>query len=340
MTKKEKQKQIANKLALNIELEPNTKTLFTKDGSDAKKHEEYAELFGFDCRDFEEVYKISTGGPGNESKKINTIYSSSLLPLLVFFKLYDNKNKQISITCELPNSDLAADKEKVVFDQCFFEVRNKVITIPSCVDVVLYSSEKKILLFLESKFTEYIERNTIKTCGKSYVKLYRAKAIEDALKNYIEIGKNEDKIKLTSKTGCYIEGIKQSISHLIGLVRGPQQGGIGHYPDKYYKKYEKAFSEAETLYFGTILFNPAGLGVDAPEFNDYCELYKETIGANGAKIVNAIKEWCKNINKNDRGKNIKVLCNPISYQDLFKDEDNMKILTEKVQLFYALGNKE
>lgn len=122
--------------------------------------EKYRNLFGIEDLVFDKAFGIVTGGVGNELSKINSLTSSSLLSLLVFYPLF-SKDANNSLTL-LVNGNLTS------FTKCFFEVRNKVIRRPSCVDVVLQSEDKKTLLFLESKFMEYEDITTNATYGKSY----------------------------------------------------------------------------------------------------------------------------------------------------------------------------
>lgn len=175
--------------------------------------EKYRNLFGIKDEGFDEAFRVVTGGVGNELSKINSLTSSSLLSLAVFYPLF-NKSVKEPLT-------LSVNGNLISFTKCFFEVRNKVIKLPSCIDVVLLSDDRKTLLFLESKFLEYEDTTGKATYGKGYYSLY-----SEYLNNYLTgikvESENKERTQLTSEKGIYIEGIKQSISHLIGLVRGPK----------------------------------------------------------------------------------------------------------------------
>ena len=216
----------------------------------------FAEIFGIEPNNnWIEAFKIITEGQGSEIRKINSLISSSLLSLLTFHKLFRNNNPGLCLEVKLP------DNEKTVkFDQCFFEFRNKVISLPSCVDVALYSTESNILLFLESKFTEIFSTCEKALYGKGYIDLYTNKHLIDTLSSRLKIGRNKSKgkemlsLEVNGNGKHYIEGIKQSVSHLIGLVKGPAKSGQGYYPEEYYADYRKLYNNARELYYGTILF--------------------------------------------------------------------------------------
>ena len=161
---------------------------------------------------FKKAFEIVTNGQGEEKNKINSIESSSLLSLMTFYPLFNNEDKSVSITID-----------GVPYYRCFFEVRNRVINFPSCVDVVLVSTDDKKMLFLESKLSEYAySLKSYASYGIGYKRLYET--FEYVFKGYLEIGESQNKLilKSNSSTKIYIEGVKQTISHLIGIMKGPQ----------------------------------------------------------------------------------------------------------------------
>lgn len=114
------------------------------------------------------------------------------------------------------------------FTKSIFEFKNKVIKKPSNVDVVLLGknkSDENVILFLESKFSEYITGIT-KTEKKYEVgKSYFDKDKEACYSYPIYISSFADKLlrfdesnhKLYADSDKYIEGIKQMISHYYGV---------------------------------------------------------------------------------------------------------------------------
>lgn len=291
--------------------------------------EKYRQLFGIGDVSFDSAFSVVTGGVGNELCKINSITSSSLLSLLVFYPLF-NGNAKDPLT-------LSINGTMITFTKCFFEVRNKVIKLPSCMDVVLQSEDKKKLLFLESKFLEYEDMTKEATYGKSYYSLYSeylSEYLSDYIKGITVDHDNKGMTRLSSETNVYIEGIKQSISHIIGLVRGPKDETAEFYTREYQRSYSEAYVEAETLIYGTILFNPSKFDVDSTPYADYSDLYTGIIGKHANEIVERIREWCSKKYRNNNGKKIAILEHPLTYQDdipaTYKDR-----LPKKIRAFYG-----
>lgn len=293
----------------------------------------YAEKFDIpqcERERFEKAFLIVTNGVGNEAAKVNSVISSSLLSLLAFYRLFGDNHEDVSL-------DICLNGITYTFKKAFFEVRNKVIGYPSCMDVVLQADDGT-LLFLESKFTEYIDGQSNENIyGASYIDLYK-KRLDVLLKGNINVTQRNDFLVLSSDKKQYIEGIKQSISHLIGLVKGPQEHIDQYYNSEYLDSYKSAFEAAPKMFYATILFNPVKLFSKEKEnnvFNDYVELFSKTIGENGAKILNEIKTWCENTeHRNYDVSKIEIISEPITYQDLFTK--NPWFLPLKVAKFYHL----
>ena len=161
---------LTEQLLSNIGLKPNESNSLLWPNNYVPGEEGFAKLFSLNPNDV--VYRIATEGIGNEKDKVNSVLSSALLPLLVFNPLFSYPNEEVSksISIRLPGEEKLRE-----FDNCFFEIRNTVIGFPSCVDVVLTSKKggHTTLLFLESKFIEYLEDlKKVKKYGKSYNSLY------------------------------------------------------------------------------------------------------------------------------------------------------------------------
>ena len=124
-------------------------------------------------------------GSGEQNAKILEAHSSSLLSLLFF---YNVDKKGITIKC---------NDEDIHFNKSYFEFKNKVIEYPSNMDVVLLSEKDNVILFLESKFTEYLSiSNKSKAISSSYLnEKYRSKVIYNALKDKYNVEIAEDKSK-------------------------------------------------------------------------------------------------------------------------------------------------
>lgn len=292
----------------------------------------FAEKFGIkeerDLEKFHQAFRVCTEGQGNELKSINNVVSSALLPLLTFFRIF-GENSGLSLNFK------HKDCGTIEFDQCFFEVRNKVIRFPSCVDIALYSSKQKVMLFIESKLSEYLRTTSDFEIKKGYSALYSMMDSKDILSDG-DIIFDGSKIKYKEGGKTYFEGIKQSISHLIGLVQGPSSSRKGvYYPEEYLQAYKKCYKSAKTIYYATIILNPLMIGVhaetdDFKKYEGYVTLYSDIIGKHGGEIIECIRNWPKF--KNDQGKNIKVLSKPLDYHVVF--ENNTNLLLDNVRRFY------
>ena len=106
------------------------------------------------------LFDAATSGDGNEKRRILTLHSSALLAFLCF---NDVANHPISI-------------DGTVYDEVMFEVKNDVIDAslgkPSNIDVLLMGENRKKLLFLESKFTEYLTGGKVELSPERYEKFY------------------------------------------------------------------------------------------------------------------------------------------------------------------------
>ena len=127
---------------------------FDNNGDFSKENHEkvLVDTFGIKNKDlFHEKFNMAISGAGLENRRILTLHSSSLCALLFFYSCSIN-----------PITIALNDNTTATFSKVFFEWRNKVLTSDSNIDVVLYSPDSNILLFLESKFSEYIT-----SCGKT-----------------------------------------------------------------------------------------------------------------------------------------------------------------------------
>ena len=177
-----------------------------------------ADLFNIQHRElFREKFDQSCGGDGQERKRIAVLHSSALCALLFFY----NVSKENPYGMEI-------EGETYIFTDSRFEYQNTVIEgrNPSNVDVVLIGTDsagKPAVLFLESKFSEYYEGTGKRLevaaaylddrCGNV---LYGKSALEKLELDMIT-REGDETFTLCSKESCYLEGIKQMISHYIGL---------------------------------------------------------------------------------------------------------------------------
>ena len=219
-------------------------------------------IFEVGIDDFDIKFKESCFGQGNEYKEVNRLHSSALCALLIFSGV-STSNPLI----------LCLNGKECEFSSVLFEYKNKVIGFPSNIDIVLVGKYKKesksVILFLESKFSEYLKSVSIfDELGRSYVRnkysriIYNDSFLEEIGLQFCRKNNNEFEIftkkkdgKLTDYYGfkvmdkeTYLEGIKQMISHYVG---------IEHFVENDLKDVRKLhYCETDTdVYLGEILFD-------------------------------------------------------------------------------------
>ena len=245
---------------------------------------------------FIEKFGMSCSGTGGELKKITTLHSSSLCALLFFFNVDTMPLKIRGLeSCE--------------FTQSFFEFKNKVIRCPSNIDVVLLGknkiTNKKVILFLESKFSEYItginKKDTKYKIGKAYFKEgCFSKPIYDELNSRGSLHYNEKDGSFTASKPKYIEGLKQIVSHYYGIRN--------FFISDYYEKDNRNLDAvkkygAEEFILGEIIFDNFG-----KELADTLKSYEEDYG----QLAEIINNQCKK----DKIGNFRILTELLKYSDL------------------------
>ena len=249
--------------------------------------------------DFDYLFDQACSGSGKEENRITVLRSSSLCALLFFHNV---SKKPINIPID--------DNKTVRFNEVFFEVQNTVISYrnPSNIDIVLVSKEDKIILYLESKFAEYYLSNGSIEVSTGYLckedckvghQLYKQISNDIVFKriglkiNYdsgkdgvfkIESEKNIADKNNKKKYVSYCGGIKQMISHYIGLANFVDETLC---KDDKYNRNEKLYSyyhdENYKVYLGEILFDFENSNI-TPFMEDYKEKYHEL-----AKYLNKIQ---------------------------------------------------
>ena len=273
-----------------------------------------------------EQYDAVANGEGNEQEKIDSVYSSSLQSLLVFHGV-SGKNPII----------IGSD----TFTKVLFEYKNKVIGYPSSIDVVLIGD--KSIAFIESKFLEIVRDSTEEKNGKSaarkvvgisyfgpsdngYKNALKLKREDlDKMKvNYPKNGpflddvsglsKNVQSIdKLDDNTFVYSEGIKQILSHLIGIQS--------------FKNNVSVYEDGE---------DPIPLDKRSNKKIIYVELYNSFPGFDYAKkrIID-FKKHAKVVKDVIKDKHLVDEFYVMSYQDLIKNNPEYT-LSKKVLEYYHL----
>lgn len=230
-----------------------------------------------------ERFNEATDGDGHEWIRITRLHSSSLIAYLMFGQ----------ITKEQPLVIRVNDKD-VKFTDVHFEVKNPIEdndTHPSNVDVVL--SNNTTILFIESKFTEYLCRSRVaknisdNRYGNCFRELFNS---FDGIK--YNMGKDESSTMLVSSDGKshYIDGLKQVVAHYMGLEYASQKGWFGQ---------KRENINGRSLCFAEIVFD-FGDEWSLKALDDYRTLYQ--------KLVERLPH----------GDSIIVLPKIMTYQELFK----------------------
>ncbi len=243
----------------------------------------------FDITDksFDDKFIKACSGDGQEIQKITALHSSSLCSLLFFYDIDTHP-----ITLKINN-------ENIKFSQSFFEWKNPVFGRSSNIDVVLYSKEKNVLLFLESKFSEYCNGASNLSIPYKYAEDSVSREIYGKLcsdEGNFRTTFSEEKIKrengteyavfnLEYKNGTnYIEGIKQMISHYLGVMNFLNNPEVG---DKKYLDFIE-MNTVTKVYLGEILFDKGLEDFKGRGKKSYLEKYQEEY-KKLADILNADK---------------------------------------------------
>ena len=308
----------------------------------------------FDIKDeskralFTQKTEQACSGSGEEALKITTMHSSSLCSLLCFYGISDKNKLEIKLE----------DEKTYVFTESFFEFQNEVIKgrSPSNMDVVLVGYEKeninqKVVLFLESKFTEYHSLSSSMSIANSYLANTYGKVIYNKLEkrgiyNIITSNKQDEKEfkfsvpqnqtqkngKKVSKENAYLEGIKQMISHYIG-VRNLLDGNIvsSRNCDIHNEIVKDINEKGAKVLLGTIIFED--LYQESKYFNKYKDRYEEI-----AKILNEVSRLSDNEKNITSTEQLTILEKPLTYAGVFLSEEGKQFeLDEKVKKYY-FGN--
>lgn len=279
---------------------------------------------------FEDKFDQAISGDGQEIARILTLHSSSLLSLMNFWQVSESN---------------PLFHEGVEYTKVYFERKNNVIPgrKPSNIDIVLVSRDGKTILFLESKFTEYL--NPGKTwVSEAYLPFY--KMFESAWHGFIEIGETVTKVKKDKRgqrtetefalssancrrgEGQYLAGIKQMISHLIGIINGPIESSVNNFHSDYVRDFQKA----KTFKLGTILFS-LEKEEECDAYKRYQELYTQCFGSIGLNLCfNILREL--NPHMSDT-RAMYVIEKPLTYQELFKDKNKNLLLPRVQEMYYS-----
>lgn len=270
-------------------------------------------------------YEAVISGEGDEEEKIDSAFSSSLQSLLFFAK---TEEKGVKIRFD--------DGSKHTFTRVIFEYKNQVIKgrFPASVDVVLTNPETKEICFVESKLLEIVRESKKKgtsVVGVSYFKDKHAgynKTLGLTKEDLAALRISEPENGTTKKQAIeplregsfvYSDGIKQVLSHLIGIAQ---------------------FKHGQTAYKGDDPLPP-----DKRHFEKiyYLELYNALPGFDGdEKAIDKLKNFEDHfkavrdvvMNKDQRPVTGMYI---MTYQKLFKQ--NKGLVNDVIRDYYHLDGK-
>lgn len=272
------------------------------------KGDDLADIFGLDQHIFKPKYHDAISGDGQEARRIRTIHSSSLISLLCFYWVSESR----------PLS-LALDGRDVTFTKSAFEVKNPVGADEtgnvhfSNIDVALLGKDsttgKPIVLFLESKFSEYLNWGRYSgisnyVYAETYKQLIKRGDLDRMELKFEESSKNHsysDLLSIKGRTNHYAAGIKQMVSHFLGVKTALDAG---------------LYKNAD-VYLGEILYEfPESIDTEHKKIKDYTKLYD--VLAQGLNTLSEPK--------------FKIVQHCFTYQGVFKNNK----LDAKVKDFYSL----
>lgn len=261
----------------------------------------------------EEKYREAISGSGNKGNRITVLHSSSLAALLFFHSVSDINPIKIVL-----------DDEEYTFTEVHFERKTVVSgSHKSNMDVVMYGNSgkgEKTVLFLECKFSEYL--NSGKCSGIStdvYKQTYeqlglfkdgtiaKMKANSTDDKNYFELNSCGNKYQ-------YCKGIKQMISHYIGISNFIRSG----YKSEDEDDFSLPFTPDRVL-LAEVLFGFPNTIDSKNRLQEYKTAYKELAVA---------------INNYNKNKVFHMVSKILTYGNIFSP-DKFK-LPKRIEEFYRL----
>lgn len=266
---------------------------------------------------FQHKYEQAVSGNGQEEQKINRLHSSALLSLLAFYSV----SKESPITFEL-------NGKEVVFTNVKFEHKNCVEKDKkgpdSNMDIMLYDGDtldsSKNVLFLESKFSEYLTLGQKKDISNTvYGDIYRMLFNQPSVDKLVCERQDSEYflLKTNEKGNHYCEGIKQMISHYMGVLNFVRE----------FREYK-----CPNVYLGCILFDFKDGTIDTKVEGagiSHLEDYRRVYSYLCKKLAELSGDFAK-------PENLHILNECLTYQDVFQMEQNRNVLDKNVKTFYSL----
>lgn len=253
-------------------------------------------------------FKMATSGV--EWKEINQLNSSALLAFLFFYRIGNGNSITIHDIGE--------------FNNVYFEIKSPLkIHAKSNMDVVLTNDDT--VLFLESKFTEYLNRAKTYKSRIAYEKYYREILKDNPSICDISITNVNDECLWTCSNGsrAYFEGLKQLISHTLGICNTLSQP-----KPKSWEVAEGNLSTKKHFILAEILFQFEEDAESNDPFKSYASYY--------ANLQSKLNTYIKR-QKLSHDVDFSVHKTLLTYQHLFNE--NIKLLDDSVASFYFDSNE-
>ena len=289
---------------------------------------------------FEEKLDQAVSGDGKEENKIINMRSSSLCSLLFFYNVTKSNKLQLEL-----NGDVC------IFEESLFEFKNEVIRNPSNMDVVLLghnNNGEKVILFLESKFGEYYfditKLNQNYDVPYSYYQKYQT--LYEKIEKDLSIKSDFEMKKKSSgkmfeiypeRNEHYIGGIKQMISHYIGVenfAKGEYVNANNSRMNIISKFIKTKYSEQELLdklrddseiYLAEIVFDKGIGDIKISENVTYLSDYE-----------NLHKELSMILTKDNKIQNVHIVNDLLHYSDY--RQWNHKIENKIIEYYFGQNN--
>ncbi len=263
-------------------------------------------IFGIEKKElFREKYGQVVNGDGNEEKRINVLHSSSLAALLFFYGIDESHPLKLEI-----------EGINYTFSNSYFEVKTVVEqSHVSNIDVVLEGTNaegESAVFFLECKFSEYLRSGSYTgISAKVYKQTYTDLGLfEPSTIEPITAEEKNGELKLSaSKPYHYCAGIKQMISHYIGVKNYAEYGD-------------------DALPQGSIL---RGKSPDIILLGEILFKFDEKVDSKGRYGIYAedYKKLAKTINERNQVKKLRMLKDILCYQEI-----ENRCLDVRVKRFY------
>ncbi|MBO4541734.1 MAG: hypothetical protein J5725_00985 [Bacteroidales bacterium] len=158
----------------------------------------------------------------------------------------------------------------VKYTRVSFEVRLKTLkssNAPANIDVILVDKENRNVLFIESKFLEYL-KNEKADFSSSYTELSNYFADNKSKENLITLVE-----KYNGKYGDYYDGIKQNICHIIALCNLEDEKAREYAKEKN-PNLAEIFETGVNYNFINLIFDPC-LDAAKKKYDNYVRLLEE-----------------------------------------------------------------